>query len=158
MEADVATREWWEHFWRSLDLTNPCCFNLEQICRRKRKRQPKKLNSPISKFFFFYFLLHFHLSLPSSHPFFTSAHANTHTHSCISSPLFCLLSFTAWGANECRGDQWRGNGGSPQLLFPWWFIKFAIVSIEAVQPSSLGKLLTALLQEVWQVHEKRVRG
>lgn len=66
--------------------------------------------------------------------------AHIHYSSRISIPLFSLLPFTAWGANECSRDQWRGNKGSPQLWFPLWFIKFPIVSIEEVQCSFLGKL------------------
>lgn len=129
--------KWWEHFCRSLDPTHPCCFNLKQICRRKRLRAQEIKFLQISFFITFPFItpfLMFFLCLYLQH-------MPTHTHtSRIAIPLFSLLPFTAWGANECRGDHWRGNGGSPQLWFPLWFIKFAIVSKGVVQSSSLGKL------------------
>lgn len=86
---------------RSLDPTNPCCFNLEQICRRKRNREHKKLNSCR----FQLFLLHFLLLLPLSCLFFACTvppthankrtcmriHARTDTHTLVASLFPCFL-------------------------------------------------------------------
>lgn len=38
-------RKWRAYFWRSLDPANPCCFNLEQICWRKKWKHTKDIKS-----------------------------------------------------------------------------------------------------------------
>lgn len=89
-------KKWWEHFCRSLDPINPCCFNLEQICGRKRKKRAQEIKF-LQISIFYYILLYyiFIIIIPflTSFLFFSLYLQNmpTHTHkhiTHISFPLF----------------------------------------------------------------------
>ena len=140
-------------------LQTPAVLIWRKSAGGKRKWEPEKLNSRWFQCFitFPHFLLYF---FTTRHHTPTCIKAHMHTYSLSIFLWFSLYSFMAWGANEC-GEHMRSIERKWEFtpaLIPCVIYYICQCSNRSGPARLSGKALTALPLEVWQVHERRVRG